>query len=133
MDWTRITNNFCSRKKQVQKSVFPENGEIPPERILSEYLACLREEMNYRLFFEMTDTVPETMEEIQVQDFEKKYHAGILLPPGQVLWVESITVTDCKYEACSRQEKHGKKGSLWERIKKRLMGKERKKQSFRFP
>jgi len=124
-------NNFHSRKKTVQEPVFSENKEIPPERLLQEYLAGLTEEMNYRLLCENMDTVPEV---IRIQCLREKYHTEVFLPPGQVLWVEKITVTGCDHGACSRQEKQEKRVSLWERIKKRLWGRERKqKQSFHLP
>lgn len=88
------------------------NSKDPsPEQAVQEYLAGIRAELNLRLLCEAADE--------------------------QMLWIESITVTDYKTppprpekdRTEGKAQKFSRIASLWERMKHRLLGRKGKKKN----
>lgn len=111
MDWTRITNKFLIRKKWGRKIELTETKEIPLESMLQTYFTQMKTDLNSRLLCEE--------------------NAGgrveIFQPAEPVLWIESIIITGWERQPDKKKEKKGKPDSRWEKIKNRLLGRDRRK------
>lgn len=119
MDWTKTTNK--------QKPI--------PEQTVQDYFNEMAADLNFRLLCETADSPSETADKVSIPASGKGRKAELLLPPKQMLWVESITVTDYEIapylrEKNRRTEKRKKpklKNSLREWIINCLLGRKGKK------
>lgn len=111
MDWTKITNKFLIRKKRGREIGLTETKEIPLESILQTYFTQMKTDLNSRLLCEEN-----TGGEVE-----------IFQPTAPVLWIESIIITGWERQPAKKREKKGKPDSRWEKIKNRLLGREKRK------
>lgn len=121
MGWTKIMNKFRSRKN-IDGQFTDSEADRKSQKVSeteSEQMSLLKQ------------TVQEFFDEMAV---DLNFRILCETEPPTMLWIDNITVICCEPAQSEKDreeitERKPNKGSLWERIKNRLLGRKGKKKT----